>query len=207
MLKKTDVRLYLVDDNPSVLRSLCALIRAHGYEPHPFNSAEAFLEKYDDEHPGCILLDVKMPGMNGLELQNLLNERGGNVPVIILSGHGDVPAAVAAMKNGAVDFIEKPPSASVLLRAIENAIAHLNDENHLFLPKHEVNRRISRLTKREREVLDHLVLGKINKQIAVDMGISQRTVEIHRSQVMHKTGARSLAELVRMKLKLEQLED
>ncbi|MEM7774675.1 MAG: response regulator [Pseudomonadota bacterium] len=198
MLKKTDIRLYLVDDNPSVLRSLCALIRAHGYEPHPFNSAEAFLKKYDNEQPSCILLDIKMPGMNGLELQNLLNERGANVPVIILSGHGDVPAAVAAMKNGAVDFIEKPPSASVLLRAIENAIAHLNDKNHLFLPKHEVNRRISRLTKREREVLNHLVLGKINKQIAVDMGISQRTVEIHRARVQKKMEANGLADLIRI---------
>ena len=192
------IHLYIIDDDPSVLRSLCALVSSHGMEPHPFGSAEAFLENLEPDQPGCVLLDIKMPGMSGLQLQSKLADQGTNFPVIILTGHGDVPAAVQAMKNGAIDFIEKPLNVDSLLRSIAEATALLNNQPLQSIPKNEVLKRVARLTKREREVLDHLVLGKINKQIAVDMGISQRTVEIHRARLQKKMEANGLADLIRM---------
>ncbi len=198
MHSQPNIHLYLIDDDPSVLRSLCALVSAHGMEPHPFGSAEAFLENLEPDQPGCVLLDIKMPGMSGLQLQSKLADQGTNFPVIILTGHGDVPAAVQAMKNGAIDFIEKPLNVDSLLRSIAEATALLNNQPLQSIPKHEVLKRVARLTKREREVLDHLVLGKINKQIAVDMGISQRTVEIHRARLQKKMEANGLADLIRM---------
>lgn len=192
------LRLYLVDDDASVLRSLKALVSAHGLEAVPFESAEAFLEGYDPNVLACLLLDIKMPGMSGLELQEVLKQRGSSMPVIILTGHGDVPAAVQAMKNGAVDFIEKPLDIGVLLGSIEEAVAKLQNKAPSQVAPEEVMRRIASLTEREREVMDHLVLGKINKQIANDLGISQRTIEIHRSRIQKKMKARGLADLIKL---------
>lgn len=190
--------LYLVDDDPAVLRSLHALVSAHGLESVAFRSAEAFLEGYDPNRPGCVLLDIKMPGMSGLQLQEVLKERGSKMPVIIITGHGDVPAAVQAMKNGAANFIEKPLNIETLLESIETVVSGLSNNPRPPVPQEEVMRRISSLTNREREVLDHLVLGKINKQIANDLGISRRTVEVHRARLQRKMGARSLADLIRL---------
>lgn len=198
MIKRDSIRLYLVDDDLMVLRSLCALVTAHGFNAVPFASAEAFLSDYDPQKPGCLLLDIKMPGMDGLRLQAKLNEMGDNLPIIILTGHGDVPAAVQAMKQGAIDFIEKPVRVDTLLRAIDDAISRLGEEPPKNVPGDEVERRLSRLTNREREVLEHLILGKINKHIAVDLGISRRTVEIHRARVQTKMEANSLADLIRL---------
>lgn len=198
MIQRDSIRLYLVDDDLMVLRSLCALMTAHGFNPVPFGSAEAFLDNFNPQVPGCLLLDIKMPGMDGLQLQARLNELGATLPVIILTGHGDVPAAVQAMKLGAHDFIEKPVKVDSLLRAIDDAIAQLERGPPQSVPDEEVARRLSRLTNREREVLEHLILGKINKHIAVDLGISRRTVEIHRARVQTKMEANSLAELIRL---------
>jgi FixJ family two-component response regulator len=145
-----------------------------------------------------VLLDIKMPEKSGLELQEDIIDRNMRVPVIVLTGHGDIPAAVKAMKNGAIDFIEKPADESRLLRALESAALMLTDQPIPTIPPQEVLRRLMRLTDREREVLDHLVQGKINKQIAEDLGISQRTVEVHRSRIRDKMEAHGLADLIRM---------
>lgn len=198
MLTDKDFRIYVVEDNSSVRRSLCALISAHGYNPYPFASAEDFLEGFDPDKPACLLLDIKMPGISGLQLQELLNSQGVAIPVVVLTGHGDVPAAVQAMKNGAIDFVEKPPDAQVLLAAIKSAAERLGNKPLARIPQAEVKRRLARLTSREREVLDHLVQGKINKQIAEDLGISQRTVEVHRARIREKMEARGLADLIRL---------
>lgn len=198
MNPRQSTRLYLVDDDPMVLRSLCALMTAHGFTPISFTSAEEFLAEYDPALPGCLLLDIKMPGMDGLRLQARLNEMGSDLRIIILTGHGDVSAAVRAMKLGAIDFIEKPVKVDALLRAIDEAVARMDEDPPKALPDDEVARRLSRLTNREREVLEHLILGKINKHIAVDLGISRRTVEIHRARVQTKMEANSLADLIRL---------
>ncbi|MBU1211889.1 MAG: response regulator [Alphaproteobacteria bacterium] len=198
MINRQNIRLYLVDDDPMVLRSLCALISAHGLNPLAFSSAEAFLDHYDPREPGCLLLDIKMPGMDGVRLQARLNESGDDLPIIILTGHGDVAAAVLAMKRGAIDFIEKPVNVDTLMRAIDEAVSRLGDEPPKRIPDDEVARRLSLLTHREREVLEHLIQGKINKHIAVDLGISRRTVEIHRARVQTKMEANSLADLIRL---------
>ena len=193
-----DFRIYVVEDNSSVRRSLCALMSAHGYNPSPFASAEDFLDGYDPDMPACMLLDIKMPGISGLQLQELLNDQGVTMPIVVLTGHGDVAAAVQAMKNGAIDFVEKPPDEKVLLEAIRAAVQRLGNKPSARIPEAEVRRRLARLTSREREVLDHLVQGKINKQIADDLGISQRTVEVHRARIREKMEARGLADLIRL---------
>lgn len=193
-----DFQIYVIEDNSAVRRSLCALISAHGYKPYPFASAEDFLEGYDPDKPACMLLDIKMPGISGLQLQALLKSQGVAIPIVMLTGHGDVPAAVQAMKNGAIDFVEKPPDVKVLLGAIQSAAERLSNKPLVRIPQKEVKRRLARLTSREREVLDHLVQGKINKQIAEDLGISQRTVEVHRARIREKMEARGLADLIRL---------
>lgn len=196
MSPSRSVKLYLIDDDPAVLRSLCALLSAHGFNALPFESAEVFLESFDPNEPGCILLDIKMPGLSGLQLQEKLKQQRSTMPVIILTGHGDVPVAVQAMKNGAVDFIEKPVNVEELLDSIGVAVGRLGNKLVPPLPPEEIARRFASLTTREREVLDHLVLGKINKQIASDLGISQRTIEVHRARLQKKMKARNLADLI-----------
>lgn len=198
MSPSRSVKLYLIDDDPAVLRSLCALLSAHGFNALPFESAEVFLESFDPNEPGCILLDIKMPGLSGLQLQEKLKQQRSTMPVIILTGHGDVPVAVQAMKNGAVDFIEKPVNVEELLGSIGVAVGRLGNKLVPPLPQEEIARRFASLTTREREVLDHLVLGKINKQIASDLGISQRTIEVHRARLQKKMKARNLADLIRL---------
>ncbi len=192
------IRIYVVDDDESVRHSICLLLKAYGYRPIPCTSAQDFLDKWDPDMPSCALLDIKMPAMSGLELQDLMNRRKMRCPVIMLTGHGDVPAAVRSMKAGAVDFIEKPADEAHLFAAIEHAALYLSDQPAPSLPPDEVARRLALLTVRERQVLDHLVLGKINKQIAQELGISQRTVEVHRSRIREKLEARGLADMVRL---------
>jgi len=192
------IRIFVVDDDESVRHSICLLLKAHGYKAVPCANAAEFLDIWDGEVPSCALLDIKMPGMGGLDLQDIMNRRKMRCPVIMLTGHGDVPAAVRSMKAGAIDFIEKPAEEEHLLAAIEQAALYLSDQPAPVLPPDEVARRLALLTLREREVLDHLVLGKINKQIAQELGISQRTVEVHRSRIREKLEARGLADLVRL---------
>ena len=193
-----DFCVYIVDDAPAVARSLCALLGSHGYATEPFGSAEEFLDGFDPDRKACLLLDLRMPGMSGIELQARLNESGIRIPIIIVTGHGDVPAAVRAMKAGAIDFIEKPSPEDRLLTAIDEAAGILANRPRRTVPPEVVAERLAKLTTREREVLDHLVLGKINKEIAKDLRISQRTVEIHRSRIRAKMEARGLSDLIRM---------
>lgn len=190
--------VYVVDDDAAVLRSCAILLQAHGFETFACDSAEAFLHSYDKSKASCLVLDIRMPGMSGLDLQAHLKDQGVALPIIMLTGHGDVPAAVKAIKNGAIDFIEKPADEAALLAALEEARAVLSNAPRRSVPKAEVDARLKLLTTREREVLGHLVLGKINKEIAETLGISQRTVEIHRARVREKMQARGISDLILM---------
>ena len=194
----TNTRVYVVDDDEPVRASLCALLAAYKYDAVASATAEEFLETFEPHDALCAFIDLRMPGMGGMELQRLLSERGIAVPIIILTAHGDVPLAVEAMKRGAIDFIEKPASESQLLSAIEAAGHHVANRQQPALADAVVSERLARLTGREREVLGYLVLGMTNKHIADELGISQRTVEIHRSRIREKLEARSLADLIRM---------
>lgn len=192
------MRIYIVDDDAAVRNSLRALLVAHRFEVVVAADAEDFLSRFVPDMPSCLLLDLRMPGMSGLDLQALMQARGVVLPTIVLTAHGDVPAAVRAMKAGALDFIEKPGTEAQLLSAIEQAGRILADRPPDVLPPDEVARRLARLTTREREVLDLLVLGLTNKSIADRLGISQRTVEIHRARIRDKLEARGLSDLIRM---------
>jgi two-component system, LuxR family, response regulator FixJ len=169
-----------------------------------YDSAAAFLEAASDHTAGCVLTDVQMPELDGLELQRLMGELGIRLPVIVMTGHGDVPIAVEALKAGATDFLEKPFEESHLLAAISSAIAISQREHDEAAAVADIAARLATLTPREREVLDRLVTGQPNKTIAYDLGSSPRTVEVHRARVMEKMGARSLAELVRMTIAAER---
>jgi len=190
--------VFVVDDDEAVRNSLRLLLKSLGMPAVAYGSAEAFLAAYDDEQPGCIVLDVRMPGMSGPELQDELNRRGAPIPVIFITGHGDVPMAVEAMQHGAVDFLQKPFSDKDLVDRIQLALTADRRNRETIGAQDEIRARIAALTPRERQVLDLVTQGKSNKVVAADLGASQRTVEIHRSHVMEKMGAASLAQLVRM---------
>jgi two-component system response regulator FixJ len=181
-----------------VRSSLCALLKAHGFEAVGFADAETLLQRIDTDNALCAFLDLRMPGLSGMELQKLLLARGSKLPIIVLTAYGDVPLAVEAMKAGAIDFIEKPGSAQQLLSAIDAAINHRANQAQPPVAQSIVTERVARLTGREKEVLNYLILGMTNKHIAEELGISQRTVEIHRSRIREKMEARSLADLIRM---------
>ncbi|MCW3836514.1 response regulator FixJ [Sphingomonas canadensis] len=190
--------IHLVDDEESVRRSAGFMLRTSGYEVKAYASGIEFLKVAKDAEPGCILLDVRMPEMDGLEVQAELNTRGVALPVIVLTGHGDINTAVTAMKGGAVDFIEKPFEKDVLLKALDTAFRRLEREDEAATSEHEAQVRIAALTQREQDVLRGLVRGHPNKTIAYDLGISPRTVEVHRANVMSKLGVRSLSEALRI---------
>ena len=195
--------VHIVDDDASVRDSLMVLLESAGYAVRAYDSAVAFLQAASDRTTGCVLTDVQMPELNGLELQRRMSEQGIRLPVIVMTGHGDVPIAVEAMKAGAADFLEKPFGDEQLLTAVSGAVAinrRVRDEAAAVA---DTMRRLATLTPREREVLGHLVAGQPNKTIAYDLGSSPRTVEVHRARVMEKMGARSLPELVRMTIAAE----
>jgi RNA polymerase sigma factor (sigma-70 family) len=194
--------IYIVDDDEAVRNSLRFLLKSVGHACQTLASANEFLETYQPQHPGCLILDVRMPGMSGLELQQQLNLRGAIIPVIFITGHGDVPMAVEAMQHGAADFLQKPFRDQDLLDRIQRALER-DARNRAALAQHErIRASFDSLTPREREVLELLTRGKSNKVMAAELGVSQRTVEIHRARVMDKTGAASLAQLVRMAMDL-----
>ena len=195
---KREPVVFVVDDDEAVRNSLRLLLKSLAMPAVAYGSAEEFLGGYDVEQPGCIVLDVRMPGMSGPELQDELNRRGALIPVIFITGHGDVPMAVEAMRHGAVDFLQKPFSDKDLVNRIQLALTADRRNRQTIGAKDHIRARIAALTPRERQVLDLLTQGKSNKAIAGDLGASPRTVEIHRSHVMEKMGARSLAQLVRM---------
>ena len=185
----------IADDDEAVRDSLQILLEAAGYRVRSFASGSEFLSAARPEGEACLIIDVRMPGLGGLEVQERLQAEGAALPVVVITGHGEVPLAVRAMKAGAADFVEKPFSESVILEAVERALEMARRQEG-GIAATEAKARVARLSGREREVLDRLVAGKPNKVIAYELSISPRTVEIHRARVMEKTGAKSLSELV-----------
>lgn len=195
--------IYLVDDDEALRDSLAWLLESQGFKVAAFASAEDFLKAWRPEFNGCLLLDVRMPGMSGLELHERLRAQYSTLPIIFITGHGDVPMAVAALKKGAVDFIEKPFNDAELLRLVSQCLVAEQEHRARRRQDAEVSRRLDQLTQREREVLDLIIGGKLNKQIADVLGISIKTVEVHRARVMEKMAAQSLAELVQSVMAIE----
>ena len=192
--------VYVVDDDEAVRESLAAMLEARGYTVRTFALARGFLEAARTLRPGCLVADIRMPEMDGLELQQRLIEQDFSFPLIVITGHGDIPLAVRAMKVGAVDFIEKPFAAEAIVASIEAALTRLAQTAADDPLAATAAARVALLSPREREVLQGLLAGLPNKSIAYDLAISPRTVEIHRARVMAKMGARSLSELIRLSL-------
>jgi two-component system, LuxR family, response regulator FixJ len=196
----SDVAVHVVDDDVAVRKSLAFLLASEGLPVRLHESASAFLEEVVGAEAGCVVTDVRMPGIDGIELIRQLKDRGITLPVIVITGHADVPMAVEAMKEGAIDFLEKPFGDDVFLTTVRDALSRHEKSSHQGAQVAQVQTRFEALSERERQVLDGLVAGKANKVIAYDLGISPRTVEIYRANVMAKMQARSLSELVRLAL-------
>jgi FixJ family two-component response regulator len=192
--------VFLVDDDASVRKALTRLVRSAGYDAEPFASARDFLDnsRLGARGAACLVLDVRMPGLSGLELQHELQAANAVLPIIFITGHGDIPMSVKAMKDGAVDFLPKPVKDKVLLEAIERALARADHERVQRAELEDIQRRVESLTSREREVMDLVVRGLLNKQVAFELGTVEKTVKVHRARVMEKMEVRSLAELVRI---------
>jgi two-component system, LuxR family, response regulator FixJ len=190
--------VFIVDDDEAVRASMLLLMKSLGLPARAFVSANDFLADFDPNRPGCLVLDMRMPGMSGLELQEVLNERGGVLPIIFVTGHGDIPLAVEAMQHGAMDFLQKPFRDQDLIDRIHKAVEKDRAGRELLGSRERVRARLTQLTPREQQVLAMVTQGKSNKVIAGDLDLSERTVEIHRAHVMQKMAANSLAHLVRM---------
>jgi two-component system response regulator FixJ len=202
--KDQQALVFVVDDDEAVRSSTKLLLKSVGLPAVTYPSAQEFLDNYDPLQPGCVVLDVRMPLMSGLELQQLLNIRGAIIPVIFITGHGDIPMAVEAMQHGAFDFLQKPFRDQDLLDRVQKALEKDRLNRVQLREKTRIQERRESLTPREREILELMTRGKPNKVMAADLGVSQRTVEIHRARVMEKMGASSLAQLVRMVMDLDQ---
>lgn len=190
--------VFVIDDEAPVRRALGRLLRAEGFEVMAFASAAEFLARCDVARPACVVLDMAMPGRNGLELQQVLAEEGSTLPIIFLTGRSDVPMCAQAMKRGAADFLTKPVNDADLLVAVRRALAADVAGGELHAERGQTLARLASLTPREREVLDFVVAGRLNKQIAAELGTVEKTIKVHRARVMEKMGAKSLADLVRM---------
>jgi FixJ family two-component response regulator len=197
MNKQTET-VFLVDDDPRVLKAMARLLRTEGLEPRTYQSADAFLAEHDSSMPGCLVVDLLMPQMSGLDLQRALRDLGQCRPIVFLSGQSDVPSSVTAMKSGAVDFLTKPVDDAVLLRAVRDALDRDLRQRAAADRMRGLRARLGSLTARERQVLDGVVSGLLNKQIAGKLGIVEKTVKVHRARAVAKLGARSTAELVRL---------
>jgi RNA polymerase sigma factor (sigma-70 family) len=192
-----DGTVFLIDDDPGVRDALTLLLSLKGLSTQPFATADSFIEAYRPERAGCVLTDLRMPGMTGLELQAELAARHIEVPLVVLTAHGDVPTARAALKNGAFDFLEKPVDDAQLVEVLRNALRVDRERRAAVTARATTDRRIERLTKREREILELIAAGHQNREIATQLGISARTVEVHKARIMEKLECRSLAELMR----------
>ena len=198
MSKPTPI-VFVVDDDPSIRESLSLLLSSAGYGVKTYASAKEFLEsEHSKSGPACLVLDVKMPGLSGLDLQKELNSRNTIIPIIFITGHGDIPMSVQAMKKGAVDFLPKPFDDDDLLDALKEALLKDSQAHDNLDEKKHIRQRLDSLTTREHEVLTYLITGMLNKQIAYELKISERTVKAHRKQVFDKMGVNSMAELVRL---------
>ena len=196
--------IVIVDDDSSVRNALCLLLGSVGYVTKSFASADEFLDSdRDTSEPSCLILDVKMPKMNGLDLQKKLSSLTDDIPIIFITGHGDIPMSVEAMKSGAVDFLPKPFDDQELLKAVQAALSQSSHTHKSSREQAHLKQHLDSLSPREYEILTYLLTGMLNKQIAYDLDISERTVKAHRKQVLQKMGVNSIAELVRLTNKLE----
>jgi FixJ family two-component response regulator len=196
----TQETVFVVDDDEAVRDSLRWLLEANGYRVQCFSSAEQFLEAYQATQLGCLILDVRMSGMSGLELQERLIAENASLPIIFVTGHGDVPMAVSTMKKGAMDFIEKPFDEAELRKLVERMLDKARTESTTALQQRAAAERLGKLTAREHQVLERIIAGRLNKQIADDLGISIKTVEAHRANIMEKLNVNTVADLLRLAL-------
>jgi FixJ family two-component response regulator len=190
--------VFLVDDDPDLLRAVERLLRSVGFSVAAFGSAQEFLERYDRNSAGCLVLDLDLPGLNGLELQQVLERRASHLPIVFLSGRGSIAASVSAMKHGAADFLTKPVDDTELIAAIREALAKDQAWRRVRLENERVARSLASLTERERQVLEQIVAGRLNKQVAAELGTVEKTIKFHRANLMHKLGVRTLADLVKL---------
>lgn len=192
----TSPSIFIVDDEPDVRAALRLLIKSVGYNVECFASADEFFEQFDSNKKGCLILDVRMPGMSGMELQEKLTQMNALLPIIMISGHGEIPMAVKAVQNGAIDFLQKPFSDQQLLDRISQALKINQQQVAAFIIQDDAQKKYDSLTPRENEIFNEVVAGKLNKVIAYELNISTRTVEIHRAKAMEKMGAKNLSELI-----------
>lgn len=197
------VTVFIVDDDAGVLKGLSRLLRTRGYDIQAFTSPKEFLATHDPSISGCAILDISMPDLDGLELQQALTAKGSQRPVIFLTGAGDIPTSVRAMKAGAIDFLTKPVDDADLLTAIARAVRIDFESRHVSAEREAIKARFAGLTPREHEVMTHVIAGRLNKQIAGDLGTVEKTIKVHRGRVMEKLGVRSVADLVRLAEKAE----
>jgi len=190
--------VYVVDDEPDMLKALERLLGAAGFSVQTFPSPEQFLAQRDDTAPGCIVLDLALPGLTGLQLQQALQAQGSALPIVFLTGRGDIAASVRAMKLGAADFLTKPVDADELIAAVNAALERNREQRADWAEKHLVASRIATLTAREREVFELIAQGRLNKQIAAECGTVEKTIKFHRANLMRKLGVRTVADLVRL---------
>jgi FixJ family two-component response regulator len=190
--------VYLVDDDPDLLKALQRLLQSAGLQAVAFASAQAFLQGHDRNAPGCLVLDLSMPGLNGLQLQRELEQQGSPLPIVFLSGRGDIAATVQAMKHGATNFLTKPVDDTDLLAAIQEALATDRQRRQSHAERDRIAASLAALTGRERQVLEQVVAGRLNKQIAAELGTGEKTIKFHRANLMRKMGVRSVADLVKL---------
>jgi FixJ family two-component response regulator len=205
-MKDLPTTVFVIDDDQGIRDSLRLLLKSVGLPVRTQASAQEFLQVYDARQPGCLIVDIRMPGMGGLELQQQLNLQGATIPLIFITGHGDIPMAVEAMQHGAFDFLQKPFRDQYLIDRVQRGLQRDASIRTELKATESIFERLTTLTPREREVLNLVTAGKPNKVMASDLGLSQRTIEIHRSRVMEKMQAHSLAHLVRMTMDLDRLE-
>jgi len=201
-MKRSELTVYIVDDDPSVRNALALMLSVRSYRTALFADAASFLDAYKPDWRGCLLLDLRMPGMDGLTLQVKLNEIGCDIPVVVITGHGDVESARSAFRSRAVDFLEKPLDHKRLIASIEEAFAQQAADSSQRAAGDELDRRLAVLTAREREVMDYVIGGWHNRDIAQRLAISPRTVEVHKARVMQKLGVASIPDLVRLTLRV-----